>query len=66
MSRVTLYEGLEKPLHEAMKLKPVLPWELQDFRDARAVIYLPRRAANRECNQPEREKYVLVNKAKRS
>jgi hypothetical protein len=35
------------------------------MRDARVVGYLPRKAANREWNQPKR-KFVKVNKAERS
>ena len=38
----------------------------QDVRDASIMEYLLRRAANREWNQPKREKYVVVNKAERS
>ena len=34
----------------------------QDVRDARAVGYLLRKAANREWNQPRRKKFVVVNK----
>jgi hypothetical protein len=51
-------------LNRNCKLK--LPWRPQDVRDARAVGYLPRKAANREWNQPRRKKFVEVNKDKRS
>lgn len=37
-----------------MKVKPGLPWRHQDIADARAVGYLPRKAANRERSQPRR------------
>jgi hypothetical protein len=49
---------------EAVKMK--LPWILQDVRDARAMGYLPRKAANREWNQTKRKKFVAVNKAERT
>ena len=51
---------------EAVKLKPGLPWRTQDVRDARVVGYLPRRAANREWNQPKRKKCAAVSKAELS
>ena len=38
----------------------------KDVRDARAVGYLLRKAANREWNQPKRKKFVAVNKDERS
>lgn len=43
-----------------------LPWRPQDAGDARVIGYLFREAANREWNKSKREKYVVVNKAKRS
>ena len=59
VSGVSLNGGLvERPLCEAVKLKPGLPWRTQDVRDARVVGYLPRRAAKREWNQPKRKKCV--------
>jgi len=48
---------------EAVKLK--LPWRLQDVRDVRVMGYLPRKAVNREWNQPRRKKFVAVNKDKK-
>ena len=45
-----------------MKLKPGLPWRTQDVRDARVMGYLLRRAANREWNQPKKERCATVNK----
>ena len=45
---------------EAVTLK--LPWRLKDVKDARAMGYLLRKAANREWNQPRRKKFVAVNK----
>jgi hypothetical protein len=49
---------------EVMKLW--LPWRFQDIRDARAMGYLLRKAANREWNQPRRKNCVIVNKPERS
>ena len=49
------YRTLEQ---EAVKLK--LPWTFQDVRDVRAMEYLPRKAANREWNQPKRTKFVAA------
>ena len=49
---------------EAVTLK--LPWRLKDVKDARAMGYMLRKAANREWNQPKRKKCVAVNKAERS
>ena len=66
MSGISLNGGLERPLCEAVKLKPGLPWRPQNVGDARAIGYLSRRAANREWNQPKRKKCVSVNKAERS
>ena len=45
---------------EAVKLK--LTWGPQDVKDARATGCLPRKAANREWNQPRRKKLVAVIK----
>jgi hypothetical protein len=56
--------GSQTFLQNDIKLK--LPWRPQDIRDARAVGYLLRKAANREWNQPKRKNYAAVNKAGRS
>ena len=45
---------------EAVTLK--LPWRLKDVKDARAMGYMLRKAANREWNQPRRKQFVAVNK----
>ena len=45
---VALNVGLKRPLHEAAKLKPSLPWRSQDVKDARTMDYPLRRAAIRE------------------
>ena len=66
VSVVSLNGSLDRPLHEAAKLKPGLPWRPEDIRNARAMAYLPRKAANRKWNQIKGKKHVLVNKAKRS
>ena len=60
----SLHVGPESPLLEAVKVQPGLPWRPQDVEDARAMRYLPGRAADTEWNQTKREKYV--NKAERS
>jgi hypothetical protein len=39
-----------------------LAWRSQDVQDARAVVYLLRKAATREWNQPRRKNFVAVNK----
>jgi hypothetical protein len=45
---------------EAITLK--LPWRLKDVKDAKAMGYMLRKAANREWNQPRRKQFVAVNK----
>jgi hypothetical protein len=45
---------------EAVTLK--LSWRLKDIKDARAMGYMLRKAANREWNQPRRKQFVSVNK----
>jgi hypothetical protein len=45
---------------EAVTLK--LPWRLKDFKDARAMGYTVRKAANREWHQRRRKQFVEVNK----
>ena len=45
---------------EAVTLK--LPWRLRDVKDARAMGYMLRKAANREWNQPRRKQFEAVNK----
>jgi hypothetical protein len=37
---------------QTLKQEAVLPWRLKDVKDARAMGYLLRKAANREWNQP--------------
>ena len=39
-----------------------LPWRLKDVKDARALGYMLRKAANREWNQPRRKQFIAVNK----
>ena len=39
-----------------------LLWRLKDVKDARAMGYMLRKAANREWNQPRRKQFVAVNK----
>jgi hypothetical protein len=45
---------------EAVTLK--LPWRLIDVKDARAMVYMLRKAANSKWNQPRRKQFVAVNK----
>lgn len=65
MAGVSLHGGPEKPLCEAEKVKPGSPWIPPDVGDARIVVHLSRRAANRQYNQPKREKCIEMNKAER-
>lgn len=51
-------EGSDTPLHEAVKAKSGFHWRLQGVRGARAMGYLPRRAAHRA--QAKKEKYVAA------
>ena len=39
-----------------------LSWRLKDVKDARAMGYMLRKAANRKWNQPRRKQFVAVNK----
>ena len=55
-----IMDGSQTLKQEAVILK--LPWRPQDVRDARAVDYLLRKAANREWNQPRRNQFVAINK----
>ena len=50
----------QKLKQEAVTLK--LPCRLKDVKDARAMGYMVRKAANKERNQPRRKKCVAVNK----
>lgn len=63
---VSLCGGLERPLYEAMEVKPRFSWRPQNAEDVRTVRYLPRKSANREWNQLKRKKWVAINKDKRS
>ena len=40
-------------------------WRLKDVKDARAMGYMLRKAANREWNQPRRKQFVAINKDKK-
>ena len=48
---------------EAVTLK--LPWRLKDVKDARAMGYMLRKAANREWNQPRRKQLLQSTKMKK-
>jgi len=43
----SIHGGSKRPFHEAEKVKPGLGWRSQDVGYARAMEYLPRRAAGR-------------------
>jgi hypothetical protein len=50
---------------QTLKQEPVtlkLSWTLKDVKNARAMLYMPRKAANREWNQPRKKQFVAVNK----
>jgi hypothetical protein len=64
--RVTLHGGLQRPLHEVVKVKLGLPWRHQDVGNSRAMGSLPRRVVNREWNQPKIKKCGSIIKAERS
>lgn len=55
-----------RPLYEAMKGKPRLPWIPQNIGHARVVGYLLRKAANRKWKQSKRKECVLVSRTERS
>jgi hypothetical protein len=54
MSGVSLHGGPEWPLCETVKVRPGLPWQPQEVRDARVIGYLLRRAANSGTSPRER------------
>ena len=64
--RLSLHGGLERKLHEAVKVKPRLLWCLQDVGDVRVMEYLLRKATNKEWNQPKKENCIAASKTKRS
>ena len=51
-SGVSKIGGQEIPFHEALTLKPGLPWRTQYVKDVRVIGFLLRIATNRECQQP--------------
>ena len=63
---MSLNEGPEKPLHEAVKMKPGLCWETQDVGDSRTIRYLLRKAADLIWNQSKKKKCTVVNKAEKT
>ena len=60
MAGVSLHEGPERSLYETVKTKPVLPRRPQAVKDARAMGYLLRKAANRGWKQLKREKCLAL------
>ena len=65
MSGVSLHGIPKRPLHETVKVKPGLCWKLQVVGDDKVIGYPPKKSFNWRGKQPEREKYVSVNKADR-
>jgi hypothetical protein len=59
-------EALERPLCEAIKVKPEFPRKPQEVGNTRNVGYLPRKTAYRKWKEPKREMYVPVSKAERN
>lgn len=51
----SLQGGPKRPLNKAVKIKPSLPWLLQDAEDNRLMGHLWRRAARTEGSCPKRE-----------
>jgi hypothetical protein len=50
---------------QTLKQKTVtlkLPWRLKDVKDAKAMGYMLKKAANREWNQLRRNQFVAINK----
>lgn len=66
VSRLSLHEGPEKSLSEAVKVKLAFHWRRLDIEDARIMRHLPRAATDRRWNQPKTEKCDVVNKAERN
>lgn len=64
MYKVSLHRSLERPLPEALKFNPGLPWTIQDDRDIRVMEYLSSKADNR--SQHKRKNCVAVKKAEQS
>jgi hypothetical protein len=64
LRRSPKYQVESQTLKEkAVTLK--LPWRLKDVKDARAMRYMLRKAANREWNQPRRKQFVESTKMKK-
>jgi hypothetical protein len=58
--RRSLYKALERPLSEAVQMRPVLPWKPKNVGDARIIEYLLRNAANGVLKQAQ-EREVCFN-----
>lgn len=61
MLGVSLHRDSEKPLCDAVKVKPGLPWRPLDAGDDKVMGYLIMKAANREWNKPKRNKFIEIN-----
>lgn len=57
LSEVSLHEGQERPLSDAVKVKPRFYWKFQGIVDATGVVHLPRKAADRF--EPVQERSLL-------
>ena len=67
MTRVSLHVVLERPLHQAVEVKPGLCGRPQDVGGARVTVFLPRETEDFLGNQSEKEREcVAVNKDERS
>jgi hypothetical protein len=66
MLGVSLHADPERPLHEPLKVKPVLPLNHEDVGNDRVMGFLPKNSANRMWKLNKREKYVAINKAEKS
>lgn len=64
--RKSLNGGTERSLDKAVKVKPELCRKSQHTDDAKAMRHPPRRAADRQWNQPRGEKCATGSKAGRA
>lgn len=66
MSGVSLHGGPERPLQEAVEVKPESCWRLQDAGDARVVGYPSRRTSSRERSMLQSIKLKRIGDLKRA
>lgn len=60
MWQTSLHEGSE--MARSPKVKSGLLWRTQNIRGARAIIYLPQKAAYRALNQPKTKECIWAEK----